>query len=250
MIKICSLDFLNRNSLETDIMSKDGTVLLKKGENITPEMLLKLYFKDIYVERWPLDEDEEMDAESKSDQELNAKEVSELVESPTEVNLEEPLVFNETEAQNTSRYASKIGAAIGITGDKLKDLEKAAYYHKVGIINFKKFDLKDKNFENRLAEVSYDILLNEMNFPEKVAEAARFFNRKYESTHFRLSSENPTEVPYSHIVGIASFYNKLLEKGLSKDKALERMLQIGGNRFNIFILHKFINIMRNSKDEN
>lgn len=256
MIKICSLDFLNRNSLETDIMSEDGKVLLKKGDSITPEMLLKFYFKDIYVDRWPLDEEELTEIESTTQEELNINEIAELVEPAVVTTIEEnsdleiPLEFDETEAQNVARYASKIGLEIGFSGNKIKDLEKAAYYHKIGIIKFKKIDLLDKNFEKNLAEASYDTLINEMKFPEQIAEAARFYNRKYDITHFRLNKENLTDIPYSHIVAIASFYNKLRGIGQSKENALARMLQVGGNRFNIFILHKFINIMRNSKDEN
>lgn len=49
MIKICSLDFLNRENFETDVITADGVVLFQSGEEITPSKLLRLYFKEIYI---------------------------------------------------------------------------------------------------------------------------------------------------------------------------------------------------------
>lgn len=53
MIKICSLEFLNKNSFDVDVLSADGSVLYSAGCEITPNLLLKLYYKDIYIEGYP-----------------------------------------------------------------------------------------------------------------------------------------------------------------------------------------------------
>ena len=55
MIRICSLDFLNKDFFETDVKTADGKVLLAAGEKITPEVILELYFKEIYVDK-PLED--------------------------------------------------------------------------------------------------------------------------------------------------------------------------------------------------
>ena len=49
MIKVCSLDFLKKEVFDTDIKTSDGFVLFETGEKITPEIILRLYFKEIYV---------------------------------------------------------------------------------------------------------------------------------------------------------------------------------------------------------
>lgn len=55
MIKICALDLLNRETFETDVLSAEGKILCQKGYKITPQIILKLYFKEIFVNE-PLSE--------------------------------------------------------------------------------------------------------------------------------------------------------------------------------------------------
>ena len=88
----------------------------------------------------------------------------------------------------------------------------------------------------------------EKQLSEKIAEAARLYNKKYQISQIDLKDSNYSDLPYSHIVAIASHYDNLLGKNISKDEALKKMLQLGGNKFNIFILHKFIYMMRNLND--
>ncbi len=47
MIKTCSLDFANKETFEVDVKSADGRVLCKAGEDITPDKILRLYFKEL-----------------------------------------------------------------------------------------------------------------------------------------------------------------------------------------------------------
>ena len=50
MIKISSLDFLNIDLADVDILNRKGEVILAKGSPITQQWILKYYFRDIFVE--------------------------------------------------------------------------------------------------------------------------------------------------------------------------------------------------------
>ena len=47
MIKVCSLDFLNKSVFGVDVKNAEGTILQRFDDPVTPEALLKLYFKEI-----------------------------------------------------------------------------------------------------------------------------------------------------------------------------------------------------------
>jgi len=50
-----------------------------------------------------------------------------------------------------------------------------------------------------------------------------------------------------NIVSIASFWSKLLSKNYIKEQALMKMLKLGRNKFNVFVLHKFLSIVKEEK---
>lgn len=355
MIKICSLDFLNREVFETDIMTVDGRILFHNGEKITPNILLRLYFKEIYIKE-PLPEkelaeayspmilhaaleetaemipkltnpnkiDEEMAIASKSSNtdeveeekikgskafETNPiEEKEETIKGPrvadikikeennsssgpknADLNLDEKatkevdsayvskmennqekienysdvgkdfnkeagneieesedalLVFDEEQAKRIVEHSLKLGKLLKFSANELKELEQVAYYCNIGISEFKKSDLRKKGFRKRKAFAGYEKLLNEGKVNEKIAEIVKFCANDYESDSFPLNSQ----IPCHQIVAVTSFYEELLMQNNSKQATLLKMLQIGGNQFNIFILHKFIKIMREAND--
>lgn len=272
MIKISSLDFLNREVFDIDVMAKDGTVLFSAGEPITPEVILNLYFKEIYVEQdYCALEEEETSSVKKTEEDMmqqvaalkldsqletNTMVVAESIEQvedkeveaeiaikQTEEKADETLKFDEEQAKRIAEYSCMLGKIISMPEKDLKELELAAYYHKVGRKMFTNADLAQPDFKKRQAEASYNIMLKEMKFPEKVAEVAKFYLKRYNTIDFKLDKEFCSNIPYSHIVSIVSYYDEQLEIS-SKEEALAKMLQSGGNRFNIFVLHKFINMMR------
>lgn len=208
MVKACSLDFLNKAQFDTDILLEDGKILYTTGAQITPEILLQLYFKDIYVPK--------------------------------------KLEFDEGHAQRVRDYAVKIGKLIGIPKDKLAELKDAAYYHDIGRTKFTESDLKKANFDMWQGEAGVNILIKERQFPKHIADVANSHLKHYNSARFPLIKEERANIPYAHIVSIANCYDELCYKNLGKKKALEKMIQIGGGKFNIFILHKFIRAMRDS----
>lgn len=298
MIKVCSLDFLNRDVFETDIMGKNGTVLFPTGSVITPEILLNLYFKEIYVDDNFFEEEEKKDALAKQveanvdvatrleknlESTTDSKETERKIysagvsfagkvdtksspraaafsasmrgsesdidnDNAAEVEKKEApaqLEFDEVKAKRVSGYATNLGKSIGIPESELKELEQAAYYYTIGRKMFTTEDLGRPGFKKKQAAASYNILLNEMDFPKKIADVAKDYIEKYEPNNFKLDKPFLTNIPHAHIVAIIDFYDELLSTNLPKNEVLEKMLQLGGSRFNIFVLHKFVSMMRN-----
>lgn len=156
---------------------------------------------------------------------------------------EEPLIFDEEQAKRIVEHSIKIGKMLNFSSSEIKELEQVAYYCNIGITKFKKADLSKKSFRKIKAFASYEKLLNEGVVPEEIAEVVKLCANNYESDTFPLNSK----IPYNHIVALTSFYEESLTQN-SKQETLLKMLQMGGNQFNIFILHKFIKIMRETND--
>lgn len=413
MIKICSLDFLNREIFDTDIMSADGVVLAQGGEKITPDILLRLYFKEIYIsqplaekertlskagaavladateensvseiafeaefvnednnfvipdvdfdeepkkkktkkspqaaqdnsdeeeteEKGPRqaelgldeekspkaagnkfdseeeeaeeigkspkkakskfenDEDEDDDKDPKKASgafglddekgpkaaELNfdsVEEDGEVIRGPKssglskfeddfednktspkvkkftmgeevevpKINPEElPLEFDEEQAKRIKQYSAQLAKIAGFSKEEIKEIELIAYNCNIGITKFKKADEAKKSFRKMKIFASYEKLIEEETIPEHLAEMIKYIINPYESDAFKLTSK----IPYYHIVAITSYYEEMLAKGKDKSDILLKMLQLGGHRFNIFVLHKFIKMMRDADD--
>lgn len=262
MIKICSLDLINKETFEADILTADGRVLYHATDKITPDKILKLYFKDIYINKPSIDEIipkpikkeviiEEKEAELiKQINEVSpaiindAKDESGVFNKITKLTSNDLLEFDEQEAKFVAESSIKIAKMLAFSSSEIEKLEKAAYYHNIGRTRFKQSDLSRKEFRKDQALAGYDILLNEKGLPQKIAETAKLYINKYDSSSFSLNEP----IPYYHIVAIANYYYSSIKKGDSREKVLAKMLKIGGNKFNIFVLHKFINLMREENE--
>lgn len=362
MIKICALDLLNKEAFTTDIMTADGRVLFRAGEKIRPEMILRLYFREIYVTEAPAVQEVQVKtteleaAVDKSQAEkavavgVNAldSQVSEKenvprytdsrlnevamgnpraadlndekiytvdptmsTPSPAAPNIEEdvevvdvgkgpslapkdidisvseisspeihfaqnnaldmnekasvqnmssaspqeeikkeivdenpPLVFSEDQAKRIADVSVRIGKLLNYSGSELKELEQIAYYYNIGITKFRKADLRKNNFRKLKALAGYQQLIEENKLTEKLADIIKFSTNAYESDSFPLNSK----IPYNHIISITGFYEDMLAQGQSKNTVLLKMLEMGGNHFNIFVLHKFLKIMRDTNE--
>lgn len=217
-------------------MNAEGRVLASAEEKTTPEKLLKLYFKEIYIEKPLKTETDILDEESTENQ------LAELSEEIFEQN-DDPLIFDEEEGKKIAEECVLLGKELDFPEKKLKELEHAGLYHKIGYTQFKNSDLKSKDFKKKMAAAGYEILLNEMNTESTIAEAVRDWVKNYSAEDFNLKDE----IPCAHIIKIVSSYNKL-EKKMGSENALDEMLRIGSNSFNPFVLHKFVRLKKEEND--
>lgn len=151
-----------------------------------------------------------------------------------------PLEFNEDEAKKIVENSVKIGKMLNFSQKELKELEQVAYYSNIGINKFKRKDVLKKSFRKMKALASYQKIIEEGLISEDLAEIVKYTANTYDSDAFPLNSK----IPYHQIVAISGYYEDELLKGAAKEDVLLKMLQLGGNQFNVFVLHKFINLMR------
>lgn len=250
MSKICSLDFLKKKEFDLDIISIGEKKLFSVGDKITPEILLSLYFKEILAREpeKPPEEIERLERKAKMeqiDQTFAFLDMRKALEPFIENQLSTNIPFDTAHAKRIMQLSYNLGVAIDMSDENIEELKQASYYYKIGVIKLTNEDLLEPDFEKRQAEIGYELLTSEMKMSKKVADVTRDYSLKYNSVAFDLSSKDASGIPYAHIVGIVDYYDKLVTKAsLSNDEALKRMLQIGGDKFNVFILHKFINMMR------
>lgn len=232
MIKICALDFLKKETFDTDVMNANGDVLFSSEDKVTPEILLSLYFKNIYISE-PL--------------EIEIEETSvDIDESEEQEDIK--LGFDEAQGARVAKNALEIAKILDWNEEECKDLEQAAYYHNIGSMDLTKEDLLAKDFRIRRAEAGYTYLFKTLELPDRIAEVSKLYINNYDPNNFELDKKNRSNIPFHHIVAIASFYDEFLMKTSSKKEALMKMLRLGSNKFNLFVLHKFINKMRNTND--
>lgn len=256
MSKICSLDFLGKEEFDLDIISTGGKKLFSRGDKVTPEILLSLYFKDV-IAREPMKTPEEIEQKNKkakkqqqiADQAFYFLDLDKSMEELLDNNLPENLEFDKAHAKEIMQLSQELGEVLGMSDEKIEELKQASYYYKIGRIKLSPSDFSDPDFEKKQADIGYDLLTLEMNLPKQIAEVAKLYSENYNSSAFELKAGNPSDVPYAHIVGIVDYYDRLMKKGsISKEEALKKMLKIGGKKFNVFVLHKFVNTMKNSDD--
>lgn len=170
--------------------------------------------------------------------------MGEEVEVP-KINPEEmPLVFDEEQAKRIKQYSAQLAKIAGFSQEEIKEIELIAYNCNIGITKFKKADETRKSFRKMKIFASYEKLIEEETIPQHLAEMIKYIINPYESDAFKLNSK----IPYYHIVAITSYYEEMLAQGKDKSDILLKMLELGGHRFNIFVLHKFIKMMRDAND--
>ena len=254
MSKICSLDLLDKQEFDLDIISSGGIKLFSKGDKITPEILLSLYFKEIFARKSiEISEDDEIENDKAEEQEVGVSldeqsNLEQLIADQTPETIE-TLKFDKEHADRIVQLSCDLGAIVKMPKKNLEELKQAAYYYQIGRIKMTENDLSSVDFEKKQADIGYDLLTLEMKMSKKVAEVTRIYLEDYNCLEFELNYKKPANIPYSHIVSIVDYYDKLINKdSFTKEEALKKMLIFRGSKFNIFILHKFINMMRDLDD--
>ncbi len=237
MIKVNALDFLHNDNFPVDIFSESGELLYSAQEEITPEKILMLYFKSICVQEELLPQPTTSDVDSEST-ELITEQQEEI---PVIV---EKIGFDDAMASRVVKHSMLMADMIGLDAETKSTLEKAAYYHTIGSIEIPVDELTNPSFKKIRANASYTYLVEKLDMPEKVAKVAKTYLYNYDPTKYDLTKKSKATIPIHHIVAIASFYEEFLAETGSKEEALIKLLRLGGNKFNIYILHKFVYKMR------
>ena len=217
MSKICSLDFLDKQEFDLDIISSGGIKLFSKGDKITPEILLSLYFKEIFAGKSiEISEDDEIENDKAEEQEQEQEvgvsldeqsNLEQLIADQTPETIE-TLEFDKEHADRIVQFSCDLGAIVKMPKKNLEELKQAAYYYQIGRIKMTENDLSNTDFEKKQADIGYDLLTLEMKMPTKVAEVTRMYLEDYNCLEFELNPKKSANVPYSHIVAIADYYDK------------------------------------------
>lgn len=239
MIKINALDFLNKEQFGADLLSENGDVLFSAEDKITPNIILKLYFQDIFIN--------EQISEIEDTEEISQLTESDNSSKKPNLNLNKPLKFNEEQAKRVVHYSLEIGKSLGLSQNELEELEQAAYYHNIGDIKFKQKDLLDKDFRKKRAEEGYNYILKDKGLSGKVADVAKLYIENYNCNTFDIS-KTTSATPFYHIIAITNYYDEYLTKTSSKEETIRKMLRLGRKKFNTYILHKFVTMMRNNNE--
>ena len=263
MRKICSLDFIQIAQLPTDVLDSYGNVVLQANTSPDEQWILKNYFKDLYTEEVKIIIQKPESVENKvvldeksvgacddvtgaiTDDLSNdqADDDNLVVEEETlDTNLK---AFSEEKIAKISEVAFELASMFGYDNSEKEKLKLIATYFNASLNQFTKKDLLDKKFSANKANKSYEMLNTKAGIPDDVKLALKNIIEPYDTVKFNLSNK----IPLNHIMTPIYVYEDLMLKfNNNKDKVLEKMLQYGGNRFNIFVLHKFLKIMRDMND--
>jgi len=155
-----------------------------------------------------------------------------------------PAGFDKAQAEKIINHSVKLGRILNFSQKELIELQQVAAYYNIGLTNLDKKDGLKQEFRKNKVMKSYNELIQRENISNEIAEMVKSSANSYDTKTFTLNSK----IPSNHIVAISSYYEESLALNNSKQATLLKMLQLGGNRFNIFILHKFIKLMRETDD--
>lgn len=150
------------------------------------------------------------------------------------------LNFDQSIADEMAENAVMLAKELHYSDSDIKDIKNAALNCNLGIVHFKEEDLKSRDFEKKKAAISYDLAAKKGTLSARVLETIKCHAKPYNTEDFNL---NPN-IPLGDLIHIIVAYSKLKCLGLSKNEVLRKMLEQGGNEYNVFALHKFLRLMR------
>lgn len=157
-------------------------------------------------------------------------------------NAPKAMAFDEKTAETIANYSVQVGQYANFKEAQLEELWLTAYYHDIGKTKLDPSVMEEKDYKKQVTQASYEILASK-KASSKITEPLKFCVNcinNYKSHLFKLDEP----MSFCHIISIVSYYQSLLDKKQTKEKAISIMLQHGGNKFNPFVLHKFIRIIR------
>ena len=249
MIKVYSLDFLNNEFYDKDIISESGEIIFSANDQVTPDALLKLYFKNIYVQN-PITENEigaKNNHNKQKSENYSAASRSESRQIDSDNNESEQSESTTSDFKNVSTMETPIENAVVTTkvlekpaGDCKKSFcdEIVEYSVKIG----KLLELPTEEIQE-LEKLAYYYVIDTMDkpVPDNMEKLVNRCYKDYKTEEFSLDEK----IPYQHIIFIVNYYVETLKQTQSKQKTIFKMLYLGTNKFNPFVLHKFLHMMQN-----
>lgn len=165
----------------------------------------------------------------------------EVVVAKEEIPFEDQLiVVDENEVELLVERTAQLAKMFNFSGAEIEEIKLAARYANMSLSEFKLKEINEKDFRLRKSKRSYDMACALGTLSQSVLETIKEHTKNYDSASFSLSSK----IPYTDILSVTCycFRAKLLRQ--DKETVLKKMLQLGSNSFNPFVLHKFIKMMR------
>ncbi|MCQ2789564.1 MAG: hypothetical protein MJ229_04200 [bacterium] len=134
----------------------------------------------------------------------------------------------------------EVGKLLNYAGGELEELKQAAYNCNLGVTKFTYGDLKTQDFENRKSAESFNLASQKGSISQNALNAIKLYPDRYNSAEFSLNKR----IPYTHVLNIMCYYFRLKYCNFEQELILDKMLQAGGNKFNPFVLHKFVNVVK------
>ncbi len=138
----------------------------------------------------------------------------------------------------------EVGKLLNYAGGELEELKQAAYNCNLGVIKFTYGDLKTQDFETRKSAESFNLASQKGSISQNALNAIKLYPDRYNSAEFSLNKR----IPYTHVINVMCYYFRLKYCNFEQELILEKMLQAGGNKFNPFVLHKFVNVVKGIND--
>ncbi len=169
--------------------------------------------------------------------------------------LTDKFLLEKLHSERVSKFCYKIGKAMGINNENLKELEMAGMFHDIGKISIpdgildKPGKLTYQEFEviKTHTEIGYQILRAADEYSD-LAIHALYHHERWDGFGYPRGLKN-TEIPlFSRIICVADAYEAMTsqrpyKKAITKTKAIEELLRCSGTQFDPEIVKVFVSVL-------
>ena len=183
---------------------------------------------------------EEDDRQSESFEEES--EEIEIAQSESPVKDQKPgkLTFNTEKFVGLCMNVAKM---MQYNEQEMEILKTSAQYLYAECVNFAAKNAEKPDFFSKVIAAGIK-KAEEKGLGSEVVNSIKYCRQIYTSDH---NIDESFITPYSHILSLAISYDRLMAKYNDKGACLDILRKNGVNYFNVFVLHRFINYMRNSQ---
>jgi diguanylate cyclase len=170
--------------------------------------------------------------------------------------LTDKFLLEKLHSERVSKFCYKIGKAMGINNEDLKELEMAGMFHDIGKISIpdgildKPGKLTYQEFEviKTHTEIGYQILRAADEYSD-LAIHALYHHERWDGFGYPRGLKN-TDIPlFSRIICVADAYEAMTskrpyKKAITKAKAIEELQRCSGTQFDPEIVKVFVNLLK------